>query len=869
MNANNLRYVPETTEENMRTFYSWVGHRHEEWTELRAIEFKVDGEGQVVREWVNNEDDFVRFCKRWNRIYHVYAGLNPRKRKGGGKNHHVCRVVGIPHDFDPPNHKNAATDDEKEKTRACAEKFIGWLRSQGYSDPYFDDSGNGFHVIQKVDMQVEHRSWLENQLKNYFKEVQKGTPYIKLDSIFDLARVLKVPGTLSMKGTNTKNRPFRTAKILSLGSPEPDRKLMQHIEDIKFQYDEETNNQTQEIIYKQKWYLEDKRARHLKPCQKQFLRKGGTLGKCNAERNEETGLRMNFVHCFINSGFTKQEILDIFHLFEDFNKGKSNAEIERIIREKKHNEWSCKAIHKNTGCLGRKCRHYLGNIEYSDIEPEKFVIRNEKGKFTGIKIDVLVNEIQQVYMFLSTSSKSDIWIYNEAIGIWDNNGEEVIKQTCKVWLDKYFRSYYALEVVKQIHFGNYQPDVFTDIQTKNRNYIVLENGVFNLETEKLENFNPYLYSINKIQVKYNSEATCPAIQKFIREITQPEDVTKLEELIGYCLYKSYKIARIIILEGKGANGKTTYLNLLNAFLGHQNVAHVTVQQILEGGFKTAEMYGKLANLCGDLPSKPLKDTAMIKMLTGEDRSVVEQKYRDPFDYYNYAKQVYATNEVPKTWDDTIAFHRRFLIIQFLNTFREGDENTDINLIDKLTTQEELGGLFNLAVKRLKELLERGKFDNEPTIEEKRETYIKKSNPIQYFAEWFVEKDLEAWISKAGLYNEYVNLCMKLEKTPTASNVFSKEARRFLPYIMEYKKTLTGSDSSKKHRVTGWKGIRVLTEKINNLSKETGPDSLVQFQCVDCGKKLGKHEFFTGTDNKKRCKDCNLNFILPKYREGSQ
>ena len=100
---------------------------------------------------------------------------------------------------------------------------------------------------------------------------------------------------------------------------------------------------------------------------------------------------------------------------------------------------------------------------------------------------------------------------------------------------------------------------------------------------------------------------------------------------------------------------------------------MTVQQILEGGFKSAEMYGKLANLCGDLPSKPLSDTAMIKMLTGEDASTHEQKYRDPFDYYNYAKQVNATNEVPKTWDDTLAFHRRFLIIQFLNTFTEGDE----------------------------------------------------------------------------------------------------------------------------------------------------------------------------------------------------
>ena len=69
-----------------------------------------------------------------------------------------------------------------------------------------------------------------------------------------------------------------------------------------------------------------------------------------------------------------------------------------------------------------------------------------------------------------------------------------------------------------------------------------------------------------------------------------------------------------------------------------------------------------------------------------------------------------------------------MIIPFLNIFEEGDKTTDINLIDKLTTPDELSGLFNLSVKHLKNLLERGKFDNEPVIAEKRELYIKKSNP---------------------------------------------------------------------------------------------------------------------------------------------
>jgi len=455
-----MRYVPKTNEENIRTFYQWLGHKPEELTEVRAIEYFPDRKGAVARDFVNNEDDFVAFCSRWNGERHVYAGLNPRKRKGG-KTGDVARIVGIPFDIDPKRKKDAATDEEKNKAKANAEKFIEWLRSQAYQEPYVDDSGNGFHIIQKVNIPVKNPLWLENQLRNYHKEIQKAAPYMKLDSIFDMTRILKVPGTLSLKGENTLDRPHRTAKILTLGSQTPDLKLMKHIEEIKFQFNEPNteclNNENTE-----NWFLTDKRTRYLKPCQRHFLRKGGTIGKPDAERNEETGLRMNFVRSLKNLGFTKKEVLDIFRLFEDFIEEKSEMEINRIFSENCSKEWNCMAIKRNTGCLGRKCRHYLGNIEYADIDPERFVIFGKNHRIVGIDINCLVNSIQSLYMFVSTSAKSDIKVYNEVTGVWESDGEEVIKQTVKVWLGKYFRSQYALEAVKQIQYGCYLPNTFKD-----------------------------------------------------------------------------------------------------------------------------------------------------------------------------------------------------------------------------------------------------------------------------------------------------------------------------------------------------------------------------------------------------------------------
>jgi len=48
--------------EDVRFYYRWLNHHKNEWTELRAIEWKANRKGAVTQEWVNNEEDFVTFC---------------------------------------------------------------------------------------------------------------------------------------------------------------------------------------------------------------------------------------------------------------------------------------------------------------------------------------------------------------------------------------------------------------------------------------------------------------------------------------------------------------------------------------------------------------------------------------------------------------------------------------------------------------------------------------------------------------------------------------------------------------------------------------------------------------------------------------
>ena len=68
--------------------------------------------------------------------------------------------------------------------------------------------------------------------------------------------------------------------------------------------------------------------------------------------------------------------------------------------------------------------------------------------------------------------------------------------------------------------------------------------------------------------------------------------------------------------GRGRNGKTVFLNVLQALAGSDNISSVPLQVLAENRFAAAELVGKLGNICGDIDAKALMgliDTAYTDM----------------------------------------------------------------------------------------------------------------------------------------------------------------------------------------------------------------------------------------------------------------
>lgn len=425
----------------------------------------------------------------------------------------------------------------------------------------------------------------------------------------------------------------------------------------------------------------------------------------------------------------------------------------------------------------------------------------------------VAEKIKRMHIFKTMKDTREVYFYNTKKGIYEKGGEKLIESITKRVLGNYATTHTVTEIISHVSGTTF---VDRDIFDKDITKIVVENGILNIMTGKLTPHTPEFLSTVRVPLVYDPEADCPKIKKFIKEVVEEEKVDAIYELFGYCLYRRYHINRAFMFNGEGNNGKSTLINLLKAFLGKENYATVQLQMFGKSRFSASRLYGKLANLSADLPSKPLRETGIFKMLTGEDSLEAEQKFKDGFSFQNYSKLIFSANRVPPVeYDDTDAFFRRWVIINFPNQFPEDDPKTDKNLIDKITTQLELSGLLNIALEGLRRLLKNGQFTGSLTPAEMREIYTKLSDPTKAFVIDCVDKDLEGWVEKKLLYNAFCEYCREKNYIPVTEKRFSMRLRQIVRVETGKVTTSTGK------RVYAWKGIRLIESESEDIREKRG------------------------------------------------
>ena len=165
----------------------------------------------------------------------------------------------------------------------------------------------------------------------------------------------------------------------------------------------------------------------------------------------------------------------------------------------------------------------------------------------------------------------------------------------------------------------------------------VKNGILNLQTVELNKHSPDHLSAIQLPVKFDPTATCPKIDRFTTE-TFPEDATTVAyEIPAWLMTPDTSIQKAVLLIGPGGNGKSRYLRMVEAL--SERSAFPTCRCIDSNPTSShaVRLYGKLANICPDLPTEHLAGTSIFKAITGGDPVTGEYKFKDSFDFVPFAR----------------------------------------------------------------------------------------------------------------------------------------------------------------------------------------------------------------------------------------
>jgi len=507
----------------------------------------------------------------------------------------------------------------------------------------------------------------------------------------------------------------------------------------------------------------------------------------------------------------------------------------------------------------------LPTIEEQIGGPYRFFLMGDPRYFVPRRLADAITEEERFFALKAVRAKASVlYNYKSVKGFWKEDGDTVIRAYGASFLEDLSRDRHVDEAVSLIRDLNYIDQEDVDANPVNKNKIVLGNCVLDLETMETEDYDPEMYALSGLPVYFNPDADCPEIKKFVEQITKDdEDAQTLQEWVGYHLLKDNRFNKCLMLVGDGANGKSTFLNLLGNFLGKENVRSMNLRQLTGYQFAPARLYGKLANLAADVSAKELKYTGMFKQLCGEDLIECQIKFGGTLIFRNYAKPSFSANRLPPTEDMTDAFFRRWLIVSF--PFKFEGEACDPRIIEKITTEEELSGLLNWAIEGVTRLLENGGFTTSGTTEEIQRRYELYSNPYGAFVQSCLFLKFDARTSGELTYDAYFQFCRAVGFSPVGKQTFDQHLKN---HVQNLKKVRMPKDETGK-RAWGWRGFFRLCD----LMGDTKIARNLHFTLTEEEEK----EFQEALDTRELyCKDCKCcpgeirdQVELPKWFQASE
>ena len=276
-------------------------------------------------------------------------------------------------------------------------------------------------------------------------------------------------------------------------------------------------------------------------------------------------------------------------------------------------------------------------------------------------------------------------------------------------------------------------------------------------------------------------------------------ISYVQRAIGYSLTGSTSEQCLFILIGDGANGKSTFVNVISKLLGDYSKAAASQTLIANGSTSVGD---DLVDLVG-ARLIPVSETeegeglaeAKIKQMTGGDVLKGRPLYGKYIQFSINGKILLATNSLPSINNTDHGIWRRIQAIPFNRTFTSEQQDKDLG--SKLN--EELPGILNWAIKGCLDWQQQG-LDQPQIVLEQVSAYKTEMDSIAQFVEQECDIDPDSRYFASKLYEAYRHYCQAIGRKPQSTNAFKKALDK-----------LTGVYQTRTASGMQWHGIRPLVQ----------------------------------------------------------
>lgn len=288
----------------------------------------------------------------------------------------------------------------------------------------------------------------------------------------------------------------------------------------------------------------------------------------------------------------------------------------------------------------------------------------------------------------------------------------------------------------------------------------LKNGTMDLNTLEFREHKATDMLTKIAGINYKPEADCPKWLDFLDKIFEGKGdlIDYMQTILGYSLTGDIGEQCWFILYGIGANGKSTFINVIHGILGDYAI-NTPFSTFLSKGRgdnipnDLARMRGARFVSATEAGENRRFNEELLKNIVGSDLITARFLRQEYFDFHPECKIWLASNHKPIVREFSLGFWRKIRLIPFKTIIPEEER---ILQYDKILLEEK-EGIFNWILKGYKKWKEEGLKTPKEIIEATTE-YKSSMDVIAEFIEECCTESPQAEIATKELYKEYKSWC---------------------------------------------------------------------------------------------------------------